>query len=80
MKGRFLAKRVHNLIGDSELDDPLSKDFIRLLEEHLEIILSSRDSDTLYYEQGYVAALRNCIEKVRLYNKKQIAQEEEDND
>lgn len=78
MKERFLAKRIQNLIGDSELDDALTRDLSQELEMHLEKILTSKSPDEIYYSQGYVAALRSTIEKARLYNKRRMVQEEED--
>jgi hypothetical protein len=78
---RFLSKRVSNLLGESDLDDAVVKQLLNEVEQHLEVLLTQEDQDRLYYEQGYIAALRSCVEKVRYNNKKRLVQsEDEDND
>ena len=78
MRERFLAKRIQNLIGDSELDDGLTRELAQELEMHLEKILTNTELRDIYYSQGYVAALRSTIEKVRLFNKRKLIQQEEE--
>lgn len=78
MKERYLAKRIQNLIGDSELDDNLVRGLTQELELYLEKIIASRELHEIYYSQGYIAALRSAIAKVRLYNKQKLTQEDEE--
>jgi len=78
VKERYLAKRIQNIIGDSELDDELVRALSQEIERYLEKILTTKDVNDLYYTQGYIAALRSCIEKARYHNKRKLIQEEEE--
>lgn len=78
---RFLSKRISNLLGESDLDDAVVKQLVSEIESHMESLLAQKDEKLIYYEQGYIAALRSCVEKVRYNNKKRLVQsEDEDND
>lgn len=75
---RFIDRRLQNIIGDSELDDASTKQFMRSIEQKMETLMTERDSIELAHAQGYVAALRWAIEEVRRNNKRSIVSEEED--
>jgi hypothetical protein len=80
MNNKFIQRRIKNLIGDSDLDDGVSKLLINLLEEHIQRILVIKEPHEIYFSQGSVAAFQKAIEEVRLYNKRKLAQLEGDND
>lgn len=77
---RYLERRLSNILGDSTLDDNVTKIFMRMIEQQMEsVLMKSRDPLELAHAQGYVAALREAIEEVRRNNKRNItAQDEED--
>ena len=74
----LLKNRVRKLVDESDYDDSMVKSLILEMEGHLDTLLASKESPVLYYEQGYVAALRSCIEKVRYENKKRLLQNTDD--
>ena len=75
---RFLERRLQNIIGDSSLDDGVTKAFLRDMESKMEVLMKERDPLEIAHAQGYVAALHACIEKVRLQNKQRLVNEEEE--
>jgi len=75
---RFIDRRLQNIIGDSELDDASTKQFMRLIEQKMESLMKERDMFELAHSQGYVAALRLAIEEVRRNNRKNIVNDEEE--
>ena len=77
---RFFSKRIQNLLGESDLDSRVTKELLALAESSIEQLLSEQDSSVVSYQQGYVAALRIAIEKVRLENKRIMADANDDGD
>lgn len=75
---RFIDRRLQNIIGDSELDDSSTKQFMKAIEQKMEVLMSERNAIEVAHAQGYVAALRWAIEEVRRNNKRSIVSEEED--
>jgi hypothetical protein len=75
---RYLERRLNNILGDSSLDDAVTKTFMRLIEIKLEVLMKERDPLEIAHAQGFVAALREGIEEVRRHNKQKIVNEEED--
>ena len=76
----FIKKRLTNLLGESELDDWLTKQILLQIDEEFERILTEEEPRMVFYRQGAVSALRQVLEKARLYNKQRLAQEEQDDE
>ena len=79
-RNKFFSRRIQNLLGESELDTRVTKELLLLAESAIEQLLSEKDVNVISYQQGYVAALRIAIEKVRLDNKRAMADANEDGD
>jgi len=79
-RSKFFSRRIQNLLGESELDTRVTKELLLLAESAIEQLLSEKDMNVISYQQGYVAALRIAIEKVRLDNKRAMADANEDGD
>lgn len=77
MQRSFIKQRLTNLLGESELDDGLTKQILAMIEEEFERILSESEPRMLFYRQGSVAALQKVLEKARLYNKQKLIHSEE---
>lgn len=78
MRNSLIGQRVKNILGDSDLDDQLTKDILQMITDDLQQILTEQEPRMIFYRQGSVAALRAILEKARLINKHRIAQEELD--
>lgn len=71
-RSSFFNRRVQNILGESELDSRITRELLQLAEGAIEQLLSEKDAGVISYQQGYVAALRIAIEKVRLENKRSM--------
>lgn len=80
MRNTFIKQRLTNLLGESELDDTLTKQILLMIEEEFERILTETEPRMIFFRQGSVAALQKVLEKARLYNKHKLTQEEQDDD
>lgn len=80
MRNTFIKQRLTNLLGESELDDGLTKQILLMIEEEFGHILTEQEPRMVFYRQGSIAALQKILEKARLYNKSRLAQEELDDD
>lgn len=78
MQRSFIKQRLSNLLGESDLDDTLTKQILLMIEEEFERILTETEPRMIFYRQGSVAALQKILEKARLYNKSKLIQEDEE--
>jgi hypothetical protein len=77
---RYLERRLSNILGDSALDDAVTKKFSLMIEQKMELLMKERDPLELAHAQGFVAALREAIEEVRRNNKRNLTTQDDDNE
>jgi len=73
---KFFQARLSNLMGDSSLDDHVTKQLMQDIEGRIGLLLDISDMNLIKYNQGYIAALRTAIEKIRQDNKRNITSED----
>ena len=78
MRNSFVKQRLTTFLGDSDLDDTLTKQILQMIEEEFERILTESEPRMIFYRQGSVYALRKILEKARQFNKSRLMQEEQD--
>ena len=76
---KFIGRRVvQEFLGTSEIDDVNIKALLREYIARFDALRKEDDPALMKYHQGYIAALDTVIRVLRENQKKQIAQQDEE--